>query len=98
MWHLDLTNAINYTLQSHKYPACLVYIAWSYFDAAKMLIPLGHAREALALLAVEVPNIDSIGSHNLRHIQCGDVFINSGNFTNAVRHLQAALLHLREKR
>jgi hypothetical protein len=93
MWHHDLTNSINYTLKTHKYPGCLVYIAWSYFDAAKMLRTYWHYDEAIALLSVEIPNIDMIGVNLMRNLLSGDCYINKGDHTNGIRHLQAAIVY-----
>jgi len=81
----------------HKYPACLVYIAWSYYDAARILRNYWHDDEAIALLAVEIPNIDIIGVNHSRHVLSGNLHVNAGgwhnmiDYTNGVRHLQAAI-------
>jgi len=97
VWYDDYTNSIENVLQVHKYPSCLVYIASAYFDAAKMFRTLGSYELELAFASVEIPNIDNISKNMGRNLLSAEACMSTGDNTNGIRHLQAAIYYDKNK-
>jgi len=84
----DRTNAYKSFLKVHNLPACLVYTAHSYMNIANILNDWRLKDQALAVLAVDVPNIDFESIKAFRHLIATDICLNKYDYREAVRHLQ----------
>ena len=88
----DLPAAFAAALKTQQHPACLVFIAHAYLDAANILNDLGLYQHALALLMVDVPNVDYDVVKAGRHLMAANIFNYwRADRTNAVRHWQIAV-------
>ncbi|MCX7005259.1 MAG: hypothetical protein NTV22_18580 [bacterium] len=56
--HGDAQQALPHFLQVHAYPACLVFTACAYLEAAQIYHGMGQRDIALALYATQIPSID----------------------------------------
>jgi len=91
VFHQDLDQAFVHFLTVPAFPACLVYTADAYLQAASILMHMNMPIHALALLAVDVPCVDFADVAALRHIHSACCRLKLHDATNAVRHLQTAL-------
>jgi len=90
----DITNGLKNILQTHNYPACLVFTDASYYEAAKIYKQLGFNKTALALYGIRIPNID-YWYNELWKAECSFYIArDDGNATNAVRQIERAKLAL----
>ncbi len=96
-FYKDTTNAYRNFLKVHNTPACLVFIAHSYINIAKILDNWNLKDQALAVLAVDVPNIDFEDLKAFRHLIAADICLNQCEFREALRHLQVGYLLFPEK-
>lgn len=92
-----LDDAFVHFLSVQKYPACLVFSAYAYVHAAAILGKMNMPIHALALLAVDVPCLEFADVAFARHWRSAVLRMQCRDFTNALRHLQAALV-LQESR
>ena len=88
----DTNAAIASFLAVQEQPACLVYTAYAYIEAAEQFVKLRQPDAALGLLAVDVPCIESANLRAARHLMAADMAMDRRDYTNTMRHLQAALL------
>jgi hypothetical protein len=89
-WFGQEEEAFGEYLRVQQYPACLVYTAGAYIHAADILNGMGQPENALALLAVDVPNIDWPERYSHRHLISADILINEQRFDQALQQLAAA--------
>ena len=75
-------------MMTHKFSACLVFTANSYFLAADILADMDETDNALALLAVDVPTFAYKSKKCLRHLKSTYLCMSKNDITNAMRHLQ----------
>lgn len=87
----ERVSAFSHFLMTQKYPSCLVLTAYAYLYAAQSLIEMDMPYHALALLAVDVPNIDFNEIAYTRHIRSAIIRESLKDYSNAVRHLQCAV-------
>jgi tetratricopeptide (TPR) repeat protein len=88
-YHDNVGAFTNYLYAQH-YSACLVFIAFSYLEAAKTLQAMGQVQNALGLLAVDVPCIDYNDVYADRHWTAARMWLERNNVPRAMRHFQAA--------
>ncbi len=88
----QLDEAFVHFLSVQKYPACLVFSAYAYVHAAAILRKMNMPIHALALLAVDVPCLEFEHVAFARHWRSAVLRIQCRDYTNAVRHLQSALV------
>jgi len=88
----QLDEAFVHFLSVQKYPACLVFSAYAYVHAAAILRKMNMPIHALALLAVDVPCLEFEQVAFTRHWRSAVLRIQCRDYTNAVRHLQSALV------
>jgi TolA-binding protein len=89
-WH-DPLGAFTNLLRVQQFPACLVFTAHAYLHAAAIMADFNMPVHALALLAVDVPCIDFERLAYTRHVRSAWLRTKLHDYTNAVRHLRAAL-------
>ena len=92
-YYHDVDRAFRYFMRVHTFPACLVYTSAAYLYAAEILRDKRQHDNALALLAMEIPNIDYSSRAVQRHMIAADICLDRFDYTNAIRHFQAALIY-----
>lgn len=90
--HKNYETAFSHYMRSVAHKTCLVFIGYAYYNAAHILTKISYYRNALALLAVDVPSIDQIQLSAQKHILAANILFNNEDPTNAVMHLHTALL------
>jgi len=94
VWQAKPVAAFTNYLRVQQFPACLVFTADAYYQAARQFATLGLREHAVALVTVEVPTVDMITMEYARHTLAYDLCRGLNDPTNALYHLQALLMHV----